>query len=78
MKWTWLGKRWYAIVFGILFVLLGIYEVELYVNEAVGQRGAEILVFTGAAAIIGGSIQITYTMVYKYRTSKTGRIDTRD
>ena len=81
MKWTWFNKERLGVGFalGILFILLGIYEVVLYVNEAVGQRGAEILVFTGAIALFAGVTNNVYITILWLRRSKTGRhIDTRD
>ena len=78
MKWTWFRKDAWGFTLGILIMLVGIYGIVLYVNEAVGQRGAEILVFTGSIGIIGGLINNVYITICWLR-SKTGRhTDTRD
>ena len=80
MKWTWFNKERLGVGFilGILLISLGIYEFVLYVNEAVGQRGAEILVFTGGLFIFGGVTNNVYITICWLR-NKTGRhTDTRD
>ena len=78
MKWTWFRKDAWGFTLGVLSMLVGGYEIGLYVNEAVGQRGAEILVFTGAILIFGGLVHNVYITICWLR-SKTGRhIDTRD
>ena len=79
MKWQWFRKDAWGFILGILFMLLGIYEIVLYANEAVGQRGAEILVFTGGLAIFAGVTNNVYISIYWLRKKLTGRhIDTRD
>ena len=83
MKWQWFNKDRLGVGFilGILLVLLGIWMFALYVNEAVGQYGAEILVFTGSILIIGGLINNVVVAIYWLRRlgrRETGRIDTRD
>lgn len=87
MKWQWLGKSWYAIIFGIGFILLGIVYIREYVNN-VGKHGVQIMLIGGSVLIIAGFIQLVYAVAHKLlgiytqrkddRTSKTGRADTRD
>ena len=73
----WFRKDAWGFALGILSILLGIYVIVLYVNEAVGQYGAEILVFTGSILMIGGLINNVYITICWLR--RTGRhIDTRD
>jgi len=80
MKWTWFNKDRPAVGFtlGILIMLVGIYGIVLYVNEAIGQPGAEILVFTGSIGIIGGLINNVYITICWRRRRTRRHIDTRD
>jgi len=75
----WFRKDAWGFTLATLFMLLGIYEIVLYVNEAVGQKGAEILVFTGSFAIFVGLTHNVYITICWLRERRTGRhIDTRD
>lgn len=78
MKWTWFNKDRLVVGFilGILSISLGISMFVLYVNEAVGQRGAEILVFSGSILMLGGSVNNVYITIYWLRTGR--HIGTRD
>ena len=77
MKWTWFRKDAWGFTLGILIMLVGIYAINEYVNAG-GQRGAEIMVYTGSIGIIGGLINNVYITICWLR-SKTGRhTDTRD
>jgi len=76
MKWQWFRKDAWGFILGILSILLGLYAFVEYVNVAVGQRGAEILVFTGSILIIGGLVNNVYISIYWLRTGR--HIDTRD
>ena len=81
MKWTWFNKERLGVgfVLGILFILLGLWAVNEYVNVAAGQRGAEILVFIATVAMFAGVTNNVYIAICWLRRSKTGRhIDTRD
>ena len=74
----WFRKDAWGFTLGILFILLGIYEFALYVNEAVGQRGAEILVLTGSISVFAGLTGNVYIVIWWLRR-RTGRhVDTRD
>ena len=75
MQWTWFRKDRLGIGFtlGILFILLGIYSFILYVNAA-GQRGAEIMVFTGSIAIIGGLVNNVVVIIYWLERKKERKI----
>ena len=79
MEWQWFNKDRLGVGFtlGILFILLGLYEIVLYANEAVGQRGAEILVFTGAIAIFAGVTNNVYITVYWLRKRRKSRSETK-
>ena len=72
MKWTWFRKDAWGFTLGILFILLGIYAIVEYVNVAVGQRGAEILVFIGGLAIFAGVTNNVYITICWLR-NKTRR-----
>ena len=74
----WFRKDAWGFTLGILAILLGIYMFALYVNEAVGQRGAEILVFAGSVLTIGGLIGNVYITICWLRKKVGRHIDTRD
>jgi len=74
----WFRKDAWGFTLGILFILLGIYGIVLYVNEAVGQYGAEILIFTGSIAIFAGLTNNVYITICWLRERRTRHIDTRD
>jgi len=69
MKWQWFNKDRLGVGFilGILFILLGLYAIVLYVNEAVGQRGAEIMVYIGSFAIFAGLVNNVVVIIYWLR-----------
>ncbi len=83
MKWQWFNKDRLGVGFtlGILSILLGLYGIVEYVNAA-GQRGAEIMLFTGSILIIGEIINNVVVAIYWLRRRlgrrETGRVDTRD
>ena len=77
VKWQWFRKDAWGFTLGVLSMLLGIYEFVLYA-DAVGQRGAEILVYTGGLLIFAGLTHNVYITICWLR-NKTGRhTDTRD
>jgi hypothetical protein len=81
-KTQWFRKDALGFALGLFSILLGIYFFELYVNEAVGKRGAEIPLFAGSVLTIGGLINNMYITIYWLRCwlrKRTGRhVETRD
>jgi predicted small integral membrane protein len=71
MKWTWFNMDEPAVGFilGIALILIGLWAINEYVNVAVGQRGAAILLFVAGISLFGGVTNNVYITIQWLRMS---------